>query len=276
MPLLLIIPLLITGFLVLSGCITVLNAATPAFVERARLDEPDHIASLDLFIAQADNHVDLFTRFSLSLSNKNYIQKPSLSASNILNTPTGITTPAALKFPSQSSLSSSLLSASSLSSEVMGTSSPSSPPQSLAPVRPNIPEQQPILENRPSFLERYSAKAELFCYDASCLDNHFLGNIDIILDHKTHTLSFDQISLESTNGVFLRGNIIFSKSDDPVASGLTSMLYLSDNQIKLEIMGESAAHYQWPEDGHHGFAEFQLRDTNLDLILNLISDIPPQ
>ena len=70
MPLLLIIPLLITGFLVLSGCITVLNAATPAFVERARLDEPVHIASLDLFIAQADNHVDLFTRFSLSLSIK--------------------------------------------------------------------------------------------------------------------------------------------------------------------------------------------------------------
>ena len=100
MPLLLIIPLLITGFLVLSGCITVLNAATPAFVERARLDEPDHIANLDLFIAQADNHVDLFTRFSLSLSIKNYIQKPPLSASNILDTPTGITTPAALKFPS--------------------------------------------------------------------------------------------------------------------------------------------------------------------------------
>ena len=271
MPLLLIIPLLITGFLVLSGCITVLNAATPAFVERARLDEPDHIANLDLFIAQADNHVDLFTRFSLSLSIKNYIQKPPLSASNILDTPTGITTPAALKFPSQSSLS-----ASSLSSAVLGTSLPSSPSQSLSPVRPNIPEQQPILEKRPSSLERYSAKAELFCFGSGCLDNHFLDDIDIILDHKTHTLSFDQISLESTNGVFLRGNIIFAKSDDPVASGLTSMLYLTDNNLRLEIMGNSAAHYQWPEDGHHGFAEFQLRDTNLDLILNLISDIPPQ
>lgn len=158
----------------------------------------------------------------------------------------------------------------------MGTSSPLSPPQSLSPVRPNIPEQQPSLEKQPSFLERYTAKAELFCYGTSCLDSHFLGNIDIILDQETRTLSFDQVNLESTNGASMRGNIIFSKSDNPIAIGFTSMLHLTDNLIKLEIMGESAAHYQWPEDSHHGYAEFQLRDVNLDLILNLISDIPPQ
>ena len=267
MPLLLIIPLFVAAFMIVIGSMTTMTNGEPSDVEPTRLQKTAALPSLEKFFSSTESQVGLFTRFSSSLSPKNFVQLSPASPSINLSIPARIATPADPILPSQSS---SALSSPSLGLSSFSSSQPFTTIKQEAPLNPSVPQEKPVL------LERYSAKAELFCYGANCLDTHFLGNIDIILNHEMSTLSFDQISLESTNGVFLRGNIIFSKGDDPVASGLTSMLYLTDNLIKLEIMGESAAHYQWPEDGHHGFAEFQMRDANLDLILNLISDIPPQ
>lgn len=100
MPLLFIVPLIVASFLVLSGCITVPNAATPSFVVQARPDKPDNMASLNLFMARADNNINLFTRFSSPLSHKNFIQKSPTSPLLILNILRRIITPTPVKFPS--------------------------------------------------------------------------------------------------------------------------------------------------------------------------------
>ena len=127
----------------------------------------------------------------------------------------------------------------------------------------------------PVQLEHYRGQADLYCIGPRCLDNVLTGDVNIIINHQTRTLSFDHIMLIGAQGTSLRGGITFDYRDPLMATGITSDLKLFDQFGDIMILGESPAIFTLPDHAIAGQAAFQLRDSTNNVIFDFTSVILP-
>lgn len=121
----------------------------------------------------------------------------------------------------------------------------------------------------------FHTTAELYCINTNCVDNYFVGNVSVIIDHQHKTLNFDQLNVQNSLGNAVRGEISFSYAHDIIPRGITSDLVLITGNGMLVIKGDSAATYMLPKDSYPGHAGFQIRDNVNNVILDLTSPLAP-
>lgn len=119
--------------------------------------------------------------------------------------------------------------------------------------------------------QQFPAQAELFCLGSGCGAFHFTGPMTIIVNNDQNTLIFNQLNLISPEGNELKGSISFNIANELDYRLIENNIILTINDAEFLITGEGSSSLDLSSEASPGFAGFQLRDPERDIILDLIS-----
>ncbi len=115
----------------------------------------------------------------------------------------------------------------------------------------------------------FIAQTELYCLGALCNDIFFSGDASVLFDPSKNIVVIEQLNANNPLGTAIHGNIVFNYQEGEVSRGVAHdlMLITADNQFN--ITGESVANFMLPQPNKLGFAELQIRDHDLSVVLDV-------